>query len=184
MMPDNRYSVLEIPAADDLQNVPQRVSTNDLPEIRVGSQGAGSLSHIFDPSNGGRIDPSSQAPSSTGWESSAIGDPVSQFADRALTCVACGVEFVFTAGEQAFFREKEFKNDPKRCKHCSAKRHRRSPKPVQEVRVVCAECGARTTVPFKPRNGKPVLCHVCFRMAKQSPIVTQPASPDYLSVCR
>lgn len=28
--------------------------------------------------------------------------------------------------------------------------------------VVCAECGKRTQVPFKPRNGKPVLCRECF----------------------
>jgi CxxC-x17-CxxC domain-containing protein len=29
--------------------------------------------------------------------------------------------------------------------------------------VVCAECGATTTVPFKPTSGRPVYCRDCFR---------------------
>jgi CxxC-x17-CxxC domain-containing protein len=29
--------------------------------------------------------------------------------------------------------------------------------------VVCAECGKKTTVPFKPSQGKPVLCRECYR---------------------
>lgn len=32
--------------------------------------------------------------------------------------------------------------------------------------VVCAECGKATTVPFKPTQGKPVLCRDCFRKSK------------------
>jgi hypothetical protein len=45
-----------------------------------------------------------------------------EFADRVLKCVQCNAEFVFTAGEQFFFREKHFENAPKRCKECKAKR--------------------------------------------------------------
>ena len=40
-----------------------------------------------------------------------------EFTDRVLKCVDCGAEFVFTAGEQLFFHDKQFKNDPKHCKH-------------------------------------------------------------------
>jgi CxxC-x17-CxxC domain-containing protein len=29
--------------------------------------------------------------------------------------------------------------------------------------VTCAECGKATTVPFKPTQGKPVLCKDCYR---------------------
>jgi CxxC-x17-CxxC domain-containing protein len=29
--------------------------------------------------------------------------------------------------------------------------------------VVCSECGKKTTVPFKPTQGKPVKCRDCFR---------------------
>jgi len=37
------------------------------------------------------------------------------YLDRILKCVDCGSDFVFTAGEQLFFHDKQFKNDPKRC---------------------------------------------------------------------
>ena len=42
--------------------------------------------------------------------------------DKTLTCVDCGNEFVFTAGEQEFYKEKGFDNDPKRCKDCRDKK--------------------------------------------------------------
>ena len=45
-----------------------------------------------------------------------------EFTDRVLKCIDCGAEFVFTAGEQLFFHDKQFMNDPKRCKQCKAKR--------------------------------------------------------------
>ena len=44
------------------------------------------------------------------------------FVDRILTCTDCGGEFIFTAGEQLFFLDKQFKNDPKRCKPCKSRR--------------------------------------------------------------
>ena len=44
------------------------------------------------------------------------------FADRDVLCVSCGLEFVFSAGEQEFFHEKGFINEPKHCKQCKAKR--------------------------------------------------------------
>lgn len=33
----------------------------------------------------------------------------------------------------------------------------------KDFHVVCAECGRATTVPFKPTQGKPVLCRDCFK---------------------
>jgi CxxC-x17-CxxC domain-containing protein len=89
------------------------------------------------------------------------------FVDRELKCSDCGAEFVFTAGEQFYFRDKQFKNDPKRCKQCAAKRNRSFRKPVRPVRhetkATCAECGSETTVPFTPKEGRPVLCRACFQ---------------------
>ncbi|SFB18207.1 zinc-ribbon domain-containing protein [Clostridium frigidicarnis] len=38
--------------------------------------------------------------------------------DRTLVCKDCGKEFVFTAGEQEFFKSKGFENDPVRCPDC------------------------------------------------------------------
>lgn len=84
-----------------------------------------------------------------------------EFTDRILKCVDCGKEFVFSAGEQLFFQEKQFPHDPRHCKTCKAKyttAHGRV-----ETAVTCSECGAPTTVPFLPRLGRPVLCRSCFQ---------------------
>ena len=43
-------------------------------------------------------------------------------ADRTLTCKDCGSEFIFTEGEQAFYAEKGFENDPVRCADCRRSR--------------------------------------------------------------
>ena len=43
---------------------------------------------------------------------------VVEFQDETLVCKDCGKEFVFTAGEQAFYKEKGFMNKPKACKAC------------------------------------------------------------------
>ena len=45
-----------------------------------------------------------------------------EFQDKVLKCIDCGTDFVFTAGEQLFFHDKQFKNEPKRCKNCKGKR--------------------------------------------------------------
>ena len=38
------------------------------------------------------------------------------FEDKTLVCKECGKEFVFTAGEQEFYAERGFQNEPQRCK--------------------------------------------------------------------
>lgn len=96
------------------------------------------------------------------------------FQDRILICADCKGEFVFTAGEQLFFHDKEFKNDPKRCKPCKSRRSGLSSAAAglgpaaaglsrTETRTECSECGIDTTVPFKPTQGRPVLCRSCFQ---------------------
>ncbi len=42
--------------------------------------------------------------------------------DKTLKCQDCGADFVFTAGEQEFYAEKGFNNEPKRCKECRDKK--------------------------------------------------------------
>ncbi|WP_244833081.1 zinc-ribbon domain-containing protein [Clostridium sp. BJN0001] len=42
--------------------------------------------------------------------------------DKTLVCKDCGKEFVFTVGEQEFYKEKGFENDPVRCPECRKKR--------------------------------------------------------------
>jgi CxxC-x17-CxxC domain-containing protein len=93
---------------------------------------------------------------------SGQGTSIMDFIDKTLKCVDCGNEFVFTAGEQLFFHDKQFKNEPKRCKACKSKRASgKAARP--ETRTTCSECGAETTVPFKPSQGRPVLCRSCFQ---------------------
>jgi CxxC-x17-CxxC domain-containing protein len=35
-----------------------------------------------------------------------------------------------------------------------------------ETRAVCSQCGKETTVPFKPTQGRPVLCRDCFQQRR------------------
>ena len=86
------------------------------------------------------------------------------FVDKELTCVDCGSDFVFTADEQFFYDTKHFMNPPKHCKKCRAMRNHGLRKLVRrEIRTTCAECDLETTVPFTPRQGRPVLCRSCFQ---------------------
>jgi CxxC-x17-CxxC domain-containing protein len=96
-----------------------------------------------------------------------------EFQDKVLKCIDCGADFVFTAGEQLFFHDKQFKNPPKRCKACKVKRNSSlgpvaSPgsRPRVETRTNCSACGKETTVPFKPTQGRPVLCRECFQQRR------------------
>ena len=109
-----------------------------------------------------------------------------EFVDRLLTCADCGGEFVFTAGEQLFFLDKQFKNDPKRCKPCKSRRSGMVAAAAgagpaaaglsrTETRTECSECGVVTTVPFKPTQGRPVLCRQCFK-SKRAPNVATAAT--------
>ena len=102
-----------------------------------------------------------------------------QFNDRILMCSDCQADFVFTAGEQLFFYDKQFKNDPKRCKPCKSRRSglaaaANGSGPVAaglsrtETRTECSDCGVQTTVPFKPTQGRPVLCRQCFQMKSKA----------------
>jgi CxxC-x17-CxxC domain-containing protein len=96
-----------------------------------------------------------------------------EYVDRILKCADCGQDFVFTAGEQLFFNDKQFKNDPKRCKTCKGKRAGRSERPGRtvraETRTNCSQCGVETVVPFKPTQGRPVLCRQCFQGKASAP---------------
>ena len=86
------------------------------------------------------------------------------FEDRTLTCADCGSEFIFSASEQQFYREKGFENDPKRCPSCRQSRKnlkRTNDRPMYNA--VCADCGTTTKVPFQPTGERPVYCSDCFR---------------------
>jgi hypothetical protein len=44
--------------------------------------------------------------------------------DKQLVCKDCGCTFTFTAGEQEFYKEKGFENEPQRCPECRAAKKR------------------------------------------------------------
>ena len=93
------------------------------------------------------------------------------FEDKVLVCQDCGQEFVFTVGEQEFYQEKGFENEPKRCRECRTNRRNNrngSRAPREMFEATCARCGAETQVPFKPVEGRPVYCMECFQQMKEA----------------
>lgn len=86
------------------------------------------------------------------------------FADKVLKCRECGGDFTFTAGEQEFYAMKGLQNEPQRCPACRAvkRQQRYGTAPREMHQVVCSECGEPATVPFVPRNDRPVYCSTCY----------------------
>jgi CxxC-x17-CxxC domain-containing protein len=88
------------------------------------------------------------------------------FEDKVLICAECGKEFVWTAGEQEFYAERGFQNEPKRCPECRRARKAQRNGAQNGERVmhdaVCARCGKPCKVPFEPSGDRPVYCSECF----------------------
>jgi CxxC-x17-CxxC domain-containing protein len=112
------------------------------------------------------------------------------YADKPLTCRDCGQAFVFTTGEQEFFAQKGFANEPTRCPDCRAARKASSGgggyssggygsggyssgggygrQDREMFSAVCSSCGNEARVPFQPRGDKPVYCTECFSKTRGS----------------
>ena len=109
------------------------------------------------------------------------------YADKDLTCRDCGRSFTFTEGEQEFYAQKGFTNEPGRCPECRAERktqrgggggmaydsdrgygggggYQRAPR--QMYSTTCSQCGGTAQVPFQPRGDKPVYCSSCFEQQR------------------
>jgi len=89
------------------------------------------------------------------------------FNDKTLNCADCGQEFVFSKNEQAFYAERGFTNEPKRCKSCRDKRKTardgngggRERTMVSDIRVLNYKEMSGFDVPTEflvLRNGRPV----------------------------
>ena len=97
------------------------------------------------------------------------------FQDKTLVCRDCGKEFVWTASEQQFYKDKGFENAPTRCADCRMLKKQRMGDSRgggngggrggdrQMFEITCAQCGKTDTVPFQPKGDRPVLCRDCFR---------------------
>ncbi|MBK9710894.1 MAG: zinc-ribbon domain containing protein [Kouleothrix sp.] len=119
------------------------------------------------------------------------------YADKTITCRDCGMDFVFTAGEQEFYAQKGFSNEPTRCPSCRQARKADgggrsggrssgygdsgggyssggrssggySSSPREMHTATCASCGKEAQVPFLPRGDKPVYCSDCFQQQRRS----------------
>jgi CxxC-x17-CxxC domain-containing protein len=106
------------------------------------------------------------------------------------------MDFVFTSGEQEFYAQKGFTNEPTRCPSCRQQRKAggggRSggygsrdsyssggyddsssggggySRGTREMHsATCASCGKEALVPFVPRGDKPVYCSDCFQQQRQ-----------------
>ena len=86
------------------------------------------------------------------------------YEDKTLVCRECNQEFVFSAGEQEFYAERGFPNEPKCCRACrQARKARTGAAPAREMfNAVCADCGAEFQIHFQPREDRPVYCKACF----------------------
>lgn len=91
--------------------------------------------------------------------------------DKTINCIACNSQFVWTALNQEFYRERGLKQ-PKRCKTCCEARkalfegNQIKPGVAISVHVNCTECEKSTSVPFVPADGRPVLCRDCYLKQK------------------
>ena len=88
------------------------------------------------------------------------------YEDKTLICKDCGEEFIFSAGEQEFYAEKGFVNEPQRCKSCRDARKNATRGERQIFEATCANCGGPAKVPFRPREDRPVYCSDCFAKMK------------------
>jgi len=94
-----------------------------------------------------------------------------EFQDKTLICSDCGSEFPFTRNEQAFYAERGFTNEPKRCKNCRDKRRGSRDGGGREramVTITCDDCGETAEVPFQLVSGNSVYCRSCYSQRRGS----------------
>ena len=107
------------------------------------------------------------------------------YVDKTLVCRDCGVNFVFSVGEQEFFASRGYMNEPGRCPECRAARKDNSAsaasgpsmydRPRREMfPAVCSDCGKETQVPFQPRTDRPVYCSDCYEAHRPVRRTTSP----------
>lgn len=92
------------------------------------------------------------------------------FLDKTLVCRDCGREFIWSAGEQEFYAVMGFGNDPKRCPQCRKLRRYGNRRPLTQHKIICDACGKEASVPFTPREGRPVYCRQCFEERQASDV--------------
>jgi CxxC-x17-CxxC domain-containing protein len=97
------------------------------------------------------------------------------YQDKTLTCQECGQPFTFSAEDQAYYAQRGYSNEPKRCPTCrQARRSDRSSgggyggAGRATYTATCARCGKEAQLPFQPRGDRPVYCSDCYRQVAGS----------------
>jgi CxxC-x17-CxxC domain-containing protein len=100
------------------------------------------------------------------------------YTDKILECRDCGQSFVFTSGEQEFFAEKGFAQEPRRCPDCRRARKNQNSDfggggggggySRQMYSATCSSCGKEAQVPFEPSGDRPVYCRDCYQPRERS----------------
>ena len=80
------------------------------------------------------------------------------YGDKTIRCRDCGMDFVFSAGEQEFYASKGLVNEPQRCQSCRAIAKQNRALGISSG----GTNGGQALVPFLPRNDRPVYCSNCF----------------------
>lgn len=88
------------------------------------------------------------------------------FTDQTLKCKDCGTDFVWTASEQDFYKQKGFDNQPSRCSKCRLTKKQQGFTNQQMYDITCAKCGKPAQVRFEPKGDRPVYCSECFRQIR------------------
>jgi hypothetical protein len=104
--------------------------------------------------------------------------------DRTLTCVECGLKFIFSEDEQRVHARRGYGHEPRRCPPCrvdararrriqeeSLSRRSQGEEPAEADRPVpppgpghvtlCASCGVEVFLQAPPAPGVEVLCDAC-----------------------
>lgn len=96
------------------------------------------------------------------------------FTDKSLTCITCGTQFVFTAGEQEFHATKGFTNEPRRCLTC--RRARRGDQAAAPVYADAPQAAAR---PRRARSSATATAEA----ERPSPHATAEGRADFSATC-
>ena len=84
------------------------------------------------------------------------------YEDKTLVCKECGKEFTFTAGEQEFYAERGFVNEPQRCKECRDARKNKIKTQKEMYTTTCAACGCDLHRIIPERTALPIwISQIC-----------------------
>ena len=116
--------------------------------------------------------------------------------DQHLKCVSCGEEFLFTAGEQAFYQERGLTHAPTRCKRCRDQRKAQRPEGTRGERSAgparhAGSAGSRPARRAGPSGSRPAagtresFATTCANCGRKTEVPFQPVSgrPVYCRDC-